>query len=115
MRAMASRDFSPPESARIFLSTSSPENWNAPARFRNDPRSEEQRLNSSHPSISYAVFCLKKQTVARVQILPAPGLCQPCAVRLEINVERRGRTVVFFNNPAPPEIYPLSLPDPLPI
>src|SRR5260370_31845459 len=38
MRAIASRDFSPPESARIFLSTSSPENWNAPARFRNDPR-----------------------------------------------------------------------------
>ena len=37
MRAMASRDFSPPESARIFLSTSSPENWNAPARFRNPP------------------------------------------------------------------------------
>src|SRR5690348_18156418 len=25
-------------------------------------RSEEQRLNSSHPSISYAVFCLKKKT-----------------------------------------------------
>src|SRR5690348_17773396 len=25
------------------------------------PRSEEQRLNSSHPSISYAVFCLKKK------------------------------------------------------
>src|SRR5438876_11981530 len=24
-------------------------------------RSEEQRLNSSHPSISYAVFCLKKK------------------------------------------------------
>src|SRR5699024_12382017 len=25
-------------------------------------RSEEQRLNSSHVSISYAVFCLKKKT-----------------------------------------------------
>src|SRR5438309_8627980 len=25
------------------------------------PRSEEQRLNSSHSSISYAVFCLKKK------------------------------------------------------
>src|SRR5689334_24180384 len=25
-------------------------------------RSEEQRLNSSHSSISYAVFCLKKKT-----------------------------------------------------
>jgi hypothetical protein len=28
--AIASRDFSPPESARIFFSVSSPENWNAP-------------------------------------------------------------------------------------
>jgi len=35
MRAIASRDFSPPESERIFLSTSSPENWKAPAKFRN--------------------------------------------------------------------------------
>src|SRR5690242_21588133 len=26
-----------------------------------DGRSEEQRLNSSHMSISYAVFCLKKK------------------------------------------------------
>src|SRR6266480_8057568 len=26
-----------------------------------DVRSEEQRLNSSHMSISYAVFCLKKK------------------------------------------------------
>src|SRR5207245_1952896 len=37
MRAIASRDFSPPESARIRLSTSSPENWNAPARARSEP------------------------------------------------------------------------------
>src|SRR5947207_11581204 len=28
-------------------------------------RSEEQRLNSSHTVISYAVFCLKKKTKAR--------------------------------------------------
>src|SRR5438876_6408589 len=27
------------------------------------PRSEETRLNSSHPSISYAVFCLKKKNI----------------------------------------------------
>src|SRR5690242_21549664 len=35
------------------------------ARFAGDlriSRSEEQRLNSSHMSISYAVFCLKKKT-----------------------------------------------------
>src|SRR2546430_8586892 len=29
-------------------------------------RSEEQRLNSSHSQISYAVFCLKKKTKATV-------------------------------------------------
>src|SRR5690349_22598633 len=28
-------------------------------------RSEEQRLNSSHVEISYAVFCLKKKTVGQ--------------------------------------------------
>src|SRR6266516_5119468 len=30
-----------------------------------DPRSEETRLNSSHRTISYAVFCLKKKTQKR--------------------------------------------------
>ena len=37
IRAITRRDFSPPDSARIFLSTSSPENWNAPARVRSAP------------------------------------------------------------------------------
>src|SRR5690348_18420067 len=32
----------------------------APSRGRRDRKST--RLNSSHPSISYAVFCLKKKT-----------------------------------------------------
>src|SRR3989338_866892 len=43
------------------------------------------RLNSSHSSISYAVFCLKK------------------------------KENFFFNDTATPEIYPLSLHDALPI
>src|SRR5699024_11245695 len=30
-------------------------------RSNNQPRSESTRLNSSHVSISYAVFCLKKK------------------------------------------------------
>src|SRR6266487_4217694 len=29
-------------------------------------RSEDTRLNSSHPSISYAVFCLKKKRISRM-------------------------------------------------
>src|SRR5438132_2707248 len=32
---------------------------------RRNARSEEQRLNSSHTVISYAVFCLKKKNSAR--------------------------------------------------
>ena len=38
MRAIASRDFSPPDSILIRLSTSSPENWNAPASERSEPK-----------------------------------------------------------------------------
>src|SRR4051794_41716154 len=30
------------------------------------------RLNSSHPSISYAVFCLKKKNTTRTHTSPAP-------------------------------------------
>src|SRR5690242_20905481 len=39
---------------------------NASAAACRFARSEEQRLNSSHMSISYAVFCLKKKTVERL-------------------------------------------------
>src|SRR5207249_9619420 len=35
-----------------------------------EPRSEEHRLNSSHVSISYAVFCLKKKTPYTQRIQP---------------------------------------------
>src|SRR5438876_1352818 len=34
-------------------------------------RSEEHTLNSSHPSISYAVFCLKKKTRTQRRVKPA--------------------------------------------
>jgi hypothetical protein len=37
IRAITSRVFSPPDSIRIFLSVSSPENWKAPARFLSAP------------------------------------------------------------------------------
>src|SRR5689334_25200514 len=33
------------------------------------------RLNSSHSSISYAVFCLKKK---RMKFLPVSGYCKAC-------------------------------------
>src|SRR5690348_8174037 len=47
------------------------------------------RLNSSHPSISYAVFCLKKKTIVKATIL--------------------------LNDNNTPKIYTLSLHDALPI
>src|SRR5690348_3313759 len=49
------------------------------------------RLNSSHPSISYAVFCLKKKKTHTTQLLS------------------------LFNAPATTDIYTLSLHDALPI
>src|SRR6266852_9830479 len=40
---------------------SSPGGRSTPSRTSGSPRSESTRLNSSHGSISYAVFCLKKK------------------------------------------------------
>src|SRR5438876_2733192 len=39
-------------------------NWSPPASGRGRDR-KSTRLNSSHPSISYAVFCLKKKKKTR--------------------------------------------------
>src|SRR2546430_1608241 len=61
------------------------------------------RLNSSHSQISYAVFCLKKKNTNAKHIVSA-------AVPLLIVL-----SFFFFNDPATTEIYPLSLPDALPI
>src|SRR5690348_18169015 len=35
------------------------------------------RLNSSHPSISYAVFCLKKKNMCRVHLHCSVQYCAP--------------------------------------
>src|SRR5690242_4744425 len=71
-------------------------------RGSNDSRAlgldrKSTRLNSSHMSISYAVFCLKKITAQNI-------------LASEI-----AEYVFFFNDPATPEIYTLSLHDALPI
>src|ERR1022692_3048609 len=81
--------------------------------FQSDRKST--RLNSSHLVISYAVFCLKKKkkkssylgqhfvlTESRDQLSQRVKVFQPALF-------------FFFNNPATPEIYPLPLPDALPI
>src|SRR6202022_4448094 len=91
------------------------------------------RLNSSHANISYAVFCLKKkELVAREDgHLDAPchhslTRTHVCALGQETRSPPSPRQprapsrcsaffFFFFNDPATPEIYPLSLHDALPI
>src|SRR6202041_543841 len=72
------------------------------------------RLNSSHMSISYAVFCLKKKNnqpsvLLRASAVSLPG---PSSSR---HSQRSEHLVFFFNDRATPEIYPLSLHNALPI
>src|SRR6202021_2965616 len=91
------------------------------------------RLNSSHQIISYAVFCLKKKNSERGRSLLVENAC--VSFRQEV-ICRGSRSYVtrtsaamgwiptsisstaplfFFNDTAPPEIYPLSLHSALPI
>src|SRR6202042_2526209 len=90
------------------------------------PDRKSTRLNSSHMSISYAVFCLKKRTPDG--LLPGevpgrrarPGQIQPAcksghAGGLAPAGPGRPGYFLFFNDTATPEIYPLSLHDALPI
>src|ERR1022692_3917061 len=79
------------------------------------------RLNSSHLVISYAVFCLKKKKTDRQSLrqrLPIGGASPPLHVQSPIvratefyPADRLpGRVFFFFfNEPGPPEIYPLPL------
>src|SRR3954447_26842345 len=80
------------------------------------------RLNSSHGSISYAVFCLKKNTKdcypATIDAQPWPAAVRP--VRPARNgksgpLDSGGPSTLFFNDTATTEIYTLSLHDALPI
>src|SRR5215510_11024385 len=73
------------------------------------------RLNSSHVAISYAVFCSKKKK-------PWSTLCSHRVSRslsasaLPLRFVRLLQLpFFFFNEPATPEIYTLSLHDALPI
>src|SRR5208282_1735706 len=83
------------------------------------------RLNSSHGSISYAVFCLKKKNSDDKSGFGGKPPRRGSASRLELhkigsNVRRApssccGRSSFFFNDTATTEIYTLSLHDALPI
>src|SRR5690242_18093529 len=91
------------------------------ARLARDRKST--RLNSSHMSISYAVFCLKKKKknpeIPRTPPTTMQGILHPLAHRF-----RYVRCVAhrvwlfyffFFNDTATAEIYTLSLHGALPI
>src|SRR6202521_2860802 len=96
-------------------------------------RSEEHTSELQSPQISYAVFCLKKKIAVLLLMLRLIGirfrLATPrCAHRSECADLATARLVqhpmvvldvplyfFFLKDPPPTEIYPLSLPDPLPI
>src|SRR3989337_2121634 len=81
------------------------------------------RLNSSHGSNSYAVFCLKKKPENLTFLFFSP----PLSIRFPRNSppllsefftsggNTPGIVLAFFNDPATTEIYTLSLHDALPI
>src|SRR5208282_2204425 len=85
-------------------------------RRRRDRKST--RLNSSHGSISYAVFCLKKKNpLDRFSSLEITTFTRASpGVLLRRPVEHDLSAVAFFfNDTATTEIYTLSLHDALPI
>src|SRR5215470_15941562 len=71
------------------------------------------RLNSSHGSISYAVFCLKKKKHSMAA--PRTRCSRLYAMRLSRSWQPRHRSCFFLNDTATTEIYTLSLHDALPI
>src|ERR1039458_7020966 len=92
------------------------------------------RLNSSHLGISYAVFCLKKKKretteggwarslwtrVAWISALLVTATTEMCIIPRLFSCLGSCCCFCFFffffNDAAPPEIYPLSLHDALPI
>src|SRR6266542_6157928 len=77
------------------------------------------RLNSSHGSISYAVFCLKKKnhhiTASRLIISESTNSANPRSRSAAYSLRRVHSCFFFFNDTATTEIYTLSLHDALPI
>src|ERR1039457_7027437 len=72
------------------------------------------RLNSSHLVISYAVFCLKKQTGWRSRKAKLAAVASFSSKAVWWHDLARGH-LFFFNDTATTEIYTLSLHDALPI
>src|SRR6266581_2116256 len=108
------------------------ERFGAPHRRSSRPRRDRKstRLNSSHMSISYAVFCLKKKTSERhhvscvqIEAVSVSHVCLTVPVRRRCILwpyalqwrHQRGTRCFFFNDTSTTDIYTLSLHDALPI
>src|SRR5579863_9819064 len=92
--------------------------WRSHAFSASSGDRKSTRLNSSHPSISYAVFCLKKKIrqVFLGNLFQEIFLRHPMYSLLWRNVKHDFVFFVFFfNDTATTEIYTLSLHDALPI
>src|SRR6516164_4010579 len=103
----------------------------APAMARSDRKST--RLNSSHSSISYAVFCLKKKTDSAwllqstrhdtepqrnlriLELVDRLLIASPVGLMHELPLPSLSSLFFFYNDTATTEIYTLSLHDALPI
>src|SRR6266571_3813908 len=111
-----------------------PERRDSGGGHRNAERDRKStRLNSSHMSISYAVFCLKKKNKSHAMVADANDRAHrrhDAGRRGHVRLNRAGGAAAvgpaadheaedggfcFFNGPATPEIYTLSLHDALPI
>src|SRR6202167_968430 len=106
---------------------------NGAAAYVEEIDRKSTRLNSSHHGISYAVFCLKKNAKHSRPAATRETPCVPARRRGHARVLTRisfpsqrsrgappystsSRSSIFFlNDTAPPRIYPLPLPAPLPI
>src|SRR6266571_2414624 len=104
------------------LPISQPPDWGELAPLAEHPAVEwirdrkSTRLNSSHMSSSYAVFCLKKKTTRQNRGRGLGGAADPGACRVRAARLGRAASVSFFFNGTPTtEIYTLSLHDALPI
>src|ERR1017187_8391801 len=82
-----------------------------------DPDRKSTRLNSSHRCISYAVFCLKKnssldscadpQSPSRERAAPT---WHSGGMRASAATDTMRFLIFFFKNTAPPESHPFPLP-----
>src|SRR5471032_932070 len=80
---------------------------------RSNPDRKSTRLNSSHITISYAVFCLKKKKKVYCKIIYFTLHC--IVLKWYLDMSYTAIASFFFNDTATTEIYTLSLHDALPI